>query len=100
MAWRQGQSYSEDLQARVLAAVDGGMAARAAASVLNDASPGISGGRNRHFKRSSCIESDCYRTHSRVWAELVNQSELVPFRAYECSIELAAQSASPRPAIL
>ena len=34
MAWRQGQSYSEDLRARVLAAVDGGMAARAAARVF------------------------------------------------------------------
>jgi transposase len=34
MAWRQGQSYSEDLRARVLVAVDGGMAARAAASVF------------------------------------------------------------------
>src|ERR1700687_2336333 len=34
MAWRQGQSYSEDVRARVLAAVDGGMAARAAASVF------------------------------------------------------------------
>src|SRR5437660_10963287 len=33
-AWRQGQSYSEDLRARILAAVDGGMAARAAASVF------------------------------------------------------------------
>ena len=33
MAWRQGQSYSEDLRARVLAAIDGGMAARAAAAV-------------------------------------------------------------------
>jgi len=31
MVWRQGQSYSEDLRARVLAAMDGGMAARAAA---------------------------------------------------------------------
>jgi transposase len=29
MVWRQGQSYSEDLRARVLAAVDGGMAVRA-----------------------------------------------------------------------
>ena len=34
MAWRQGQSYSEDLRARVLAAIDGGMAARAAACVF------------------------------------------------------------------
>ena len=34
MAWRQGQSYSEDLRARVLGAVDGGMAARAAARVF------------------------------------------------------------------
>jgi transposase len=34
MAWRQGQSYSEDLRARVLTAVDGGMAARAAAAVF------------------------------------------------------------------
>ena len=34
MAWRQGQSYSEDLRARVLAAVDGGMAARAAARLF------------------------------------------------------------------
>src|SRR5438874_6891119 len=34
MAWRQGQSYSEDLRARVLAAVDAGMAARAAARVF------------------------------------------------------------------
>ena len=34
MAWRQGQSYSEDLRARVLVAVDGRMAARAAASVF------------------------------------------------------------------
>lgn len=34
MAWRQGQSYSEDLRARVLAAVDGGMAARPAARVF------------------------------------------------------------------
>jgi transposase len=34
MAWRQGQSYSEDLRARVLAAIDGGMAARAAAKLF------------------------------------------------------------------
>lgn len=34
MAWRQGQSYSEDLRGRVLAAVDGGMAARSAARVF------------------------------------------------------------------
>jgi transposase len=34
MAWRQGQSYSEDLRARVLAAVDGGMAARAASKLF------------------------------------------------------------------
>ena len=34
MAWRQGQSYSQDLRGRVLAAVDGGMAARAAATVF------------------------------------------------------------------
>jgi transposase len=34
MAWRQGQSYSEDLRARVLAAVDGGMAVRAVAGVF------------------------------------------------------------------
>jgi len=34
MAWRQGQSYSEDLRARVLAAVDGGMAARVAARLF------------------------------------------------------------------
>jgi transposase len=34
MAWRQGQSYSEDLRGRVLAAMDGGMAARAAAAVF------------------------------------------------------------------
>jgi transposase len=34
MAWRQGQSYSDDLRARVLTAVDGGMAARAAATLF------------------------------------------------------------------
>jgi transposase len=34
MAWCQGQSYSEDLRGRVLAAVDGGMAARAAAELF------------------------------------------------------------------
>jgi len=34
MVWRQGQSYSEDLRARVLATVDGGMAARAAARLF------------------------------------------------------------------
>ena len=34
MAWRQGQSYSEDLRGRVLAAVDGGKAARAAAKLF------------------------------------------------------------------
>jgi transposase len=34
MVWRQGQSYSEDLRARVLAAVDGGMAVRAAAKLF------------------------------------------------------------------
>jgi transposase len=34
MAWRQGQAYSEDLRGRVLAAVDGGMAARAAAKLF------------------------------------------------------------------
>ncbi len=34
MVWRQGQSYSEDLRARILAAIDGGMAARSAASVF------------------------------------------------------------------
>src|SRR5471032_872541 len=34
MVWRQGQSYSEDLRARVLGAIDGGMRARAAAAVF------------------------------------------------------------------
>src|SRR6202051_5271954 len=34
MAWRRGRSYSEDLRARVLAAIDSGIAARAAASVV------------------------------------------------------------------
>ena len=34
MVWRQGQSYSEDLRARVLAAIDGGMGARSTASVF------------------------------------------------------------------
>jgi transposase len=34
MAWRQGQSYSDDLRGRVLAAVDGGMAARRAAKLF------------------------------------------------------------------
>ena len=34
MVWRQGQSYSEDLRARVLAAVDGGLAARAVARLF------------------------------------------------------------------
>ena len=34
MGWRQGQAYSEDLRARVLAAVDDGMAARAAAKLF------------------------------------------------------------------
>jgi transposase len=35
MAWRQGQSYSDDLRARVLSAVDGGMAARGAAKLFH-----------------------------------------------------------------
>jgi len=34
MVWRRGQSYSEDLRGRVLAAVDGGLAARSAACVF------------------------------------------------------------------
>jgi transposase len=34
MGWRRGQSYSEDLRARVLAAMDGGMAARVAAALF------------------------------------------------------------------
>jgi transposase len=34
MVWRQGRSYSEDLRARILAAIDGGMAARSAASIF------------------------------------------------------------------
>ncbi|WP_199228739.1 IS630 transposase-related protein [Azospirillum sp. TSH100] len=34
MAWREGQSYSDDLRSRILAAVDGGKAVRAAASVF------------------------------------------------------------------
>ena len=34
MAWRSGQSYSEDLRERVLAAVDGGMGAYAAAPLF------------------------------------------------------------------
>jgi transposase len=34
MGWQRGQSYSEDLRARVLAAVDGGLAARAAAKLF------------------------------------------------------------------
>jgi transposase len=34
MAWRSGQSYSTDLRSRVLAAVDGGMPARAAAQLF------------------------------------------------------------------
>ena len=34
MVWRQGQSYSEDLRARVLSAVDGGLAARVVAELF------------------------------------------------------------------
>ena len=34
MTWRQGQSYSEDLRGRVLAAVDAGMRVRAAAPLF------------------------------------------------------------------
>jgi transposase len=34
MGWRSGQSYSQDLRDRVLAAVDGGMAVRQAASTF------------------------------------------------------------------
>src|SRR3712207_3467189 len=34
MSWCRGRSYSSDLRARVLAAMDGGMAARAVASVF------------------------------------------------------------------
>src|ERR1700744_5289520 len=34
MVWRQGQAYSDDLRARVLVAIDGGMAARSAASLF------------------------------------------------------------------
>jgi transposase len=34
MGWRSGQSYSQDLRDRVLAAVDGGMAVRQAASIF------------------------------------------------------------------
>jgi transposase len=34
MVWRQGQSYSQDLRARVLAALDSGMAARSAAPIF------------------------------------------------------------------
>jgi len=34
MGWRRGQAYSEDLRARVMAAVDGGMAARTAAKLF------------------------------------------------------------------
>ena len=41
MAWRQGQSYSQDLRGRVLAAVDGGMAARTAAKLFQVSVPYI-----------------------------------------------------------
>src|SRR5580692_10259802 len=34
MGWRRGRSYSEDLRGRVLAAVDGGMAAQSAANLF------------------------------------------------------------------
>ena len=34
MGWRSGQSYSQDLRGRVLAAVDGGMAVRRAAATF------------------------------------------------------------------
>lgn len=34
MAWRRGQSYSEDLRGRVLAAVEGGMGAYAVAALF------------------------------------------------------------------
>ena len=34
MGWRSGQSYSQDLRDRVLAAVDGGMAVRRAAATF------------------------------------------------------------------
>lgn len=34
MAWRQGQAYSEDLRGRVLAAIDTGLAVRAAAPLF------------------------------------------------------------------
>jgi transposase len=34
MAWRSGQSYSSDLRSRVLAAVDGGSAARSVAQLF------------------------------------------------------------------
>ena len=34
MVWRRGQSYSGDLRARVLGAVDGGMSARVVAALF------------------------------------------------------------------
>ena len=34
MAWKPGQSYSSDLRSRVLAAVDGGAAARSVAALF------------------------------------------------------------------
>ena len=53
MAWRQGQSYSEDLRGRVLAAVDGGLAARAAARQTRKILPSTRGQREQNRRGNS-----------------------------------------------
>ncbi len=52
MEWWQGQSYSEDLRSWVLAAIDSGMAARAAARLFRGKRPGFSAASGRYDRPS------------------------------------------------
>jgi len=89
MAWRQGQSYSEDLRGRVLAAIDGGMAARSAAAVFRVSVSYIYKALIRR-RRTGEVSASSRRGHRPRKLTLAQESALAGHIAAHPDITLAA----------
>jgi transposase len=86
MAWRQGQSYSDALRARVLAAVDEGMAGRAAARLFRVSVSSISKavirrpGEGRARRGAATGRASARRRRKPLWRLLSRRTPTSPWR--------------------
>ena len=92
MAWRQGQSYSQDLRGRVLAAVDGGMAARVAAKLFQVSVPYIYKALIRR-RRTGEVSAGAQRGHRPRKLSLAQEAALSAHIAAHPDLTLAALQA-------